>query len=148
MLFLYRNCFTPWYLKVKTQCCYFTFSHHSLLLCWSGSGESDGTPRSGGRPKRATWDMSTPRGDLLNQPGVGFIVAEQSQVWHIFIDLKLMLLGRIIDKKHMGRIDLGFVSSLRYSMHISLYKPYLDDKSSQKGCFSQRARKKMDELAQ
>lgn len=24
--------------------------------------------------------MSTPRGDLLNQPGVGFIVAEQSQV--------------------------------------------------------------------
>ena len=92
--------------------------------------------------------MSTPRGDLLNQPGVGFIVAEQSQVWHIFIDLKLMLLGRIIDKTHMGRIDLGFFSSLRYSMHISLYKPYLADKSSQKGCFSQRARKKMDELAQ
>ena len=51
------------------------------MLVYIGSLESgEGTPRGSTKPKRATWDMSTPRGDLLNQPGVGFIVAEQAQV--------------------------------------------------------------------
>lgn len=61
----------------KSKCDIFSPVILAITLCVLGSDHS--TPRTG-RPKRPTWDMSTPKGELLNQPGVGFIVAEQAQV--------------------------------------------------------------------
>jgi len=50
-------------------------------ISFEGSAESESnTSRGSSKPKRPTWDMSTPHGDLLNQPGVGFIVAGQNKV--------------------------------------------------------------------